>query len=102
MITVPSPPGRWKALRSARAHMSARTPATTTKIAASTNEYTPKALLASSMRSRRLLTLAKPVSWYHGSSIESSSANAATATRRCSLESARQLRPMRDSTPLMR
>ena len=35
---VPSPPGRWNALPSARAQSSAITPTTTTKIAASTNE----------------------------------------------------------------
>ena len=49
-----------------------------------------------------LLTSAFPVSWYHGSSIESSSASAAIAARRCSLLSARQLRPIRASAPVMR
>ena len=43
-----------------------------------------------------------PVSWYQGSSIESSSASAAMAARRCSLLSARQLRPMRARAPVMR
>ena len=56
------------------------------------------------MRARLLplSTSALPVSWYHGSSIESSSASAAMAARRCSLLSARQLRPMRARAPVMR
>ena len=53
------------------------------------------------MDCRLLPTSALPVSWYQGRSIESSRANAAIVARRCSLLSARELRPMRDSAPVM-
>jgi len=82
MITVPSPPGRWNALRSARAHSRPRTPTATTKMAASTNEYTWKAFLESAIDTGLPLTRATPVSWYQGSSIEASSAIAAIAASR--------------------
>src|ERR1044071_4847679 len=43
MIAVPSPPGRWKPLPSARAQIRNSTAAATSSTAASTNEKTPNA-----------------------------------------------------------
>ena len=46
-MTFPSPPGRWKRAPSARVSTSTSTPAETRKIAASTNDTAPKALIVS-------------------------------------------------------
>ncbi len=70
--------GRWNARRSARKNSSASTPAVTRKIAASTNDSTPNALIESDTSERPTTTFFS----YHGRSIEPSSASAATAASR--------------------
>ena len=72
-ITVPSPPGSSYSRPSARVKSSARTPAETRKIAASTNESVPKALTASPMKREPRTVFFS----YQGRNIETSSARAA-------------------------
>ena len=92
-MTVPSPPGRWKARCSARKNSSSRTPVETRKIAASMNDTSPKALMWSPTSLPSEMTLTS----YHGRNMVSSSPRAASTARRCSASSALHARAMRTS-----
>ena len=103
MITAPSPPGRWKARRPARARQRAITPTATSRIDASTKPHAWKALSESS--SSTVLPFGRamiPFCWYHGRSIERTMATEVATASRCSgkrsFQSAHQ-RAERELTP---
>src|SRR3954465_3529939 len=86
--TAPSPPGRWKAWRCARAHTRNSTASATSRIAASTQVKTWSA-------ERESDTAREPWkndTWYHGSSSEKTSAAAAPPVMRDSGGSERSVR----------
>ena len=95
MITVPSPPGRWKPLRWPRAQTRNSTPSATSSTAASTNENTWSAeRLAVADTGRRPLSTKKDFSYHGSSTVRASTAAAAPA---CCSSGAR---PRSPRTPL--
>ncbi len=93
ITTAPSLPGMWKSRRSARANISAITPAATRNTAASTNDTSPKALIECELIAPLLRS--NDCRSYQGRNIVTSSASAATVAMRCSGASAPQARVMR-------
>ena len=100
VITPPSPPGRWNARPSDRWKSSVRTPAATSRIAASTNEKAPHPVIeALADWSVAVGSRAISVTWYHGRNRVRNSASDAKAAKRDSWGSVLQARVSRAAVP---